>query len=47
MSKNGKFKIQPAKKLLCDDKLILWCGDRKNNFNFVTINFKIIVRKRI
>ena len=47
MSKNGNFQIQLVKKLFCDDKLILWCGHRKNNFHFVTINFKIFILKRI
>jgi hypothetical protein len=42
MSKNGNFQFQHVKKLICDDKLILWSGDRKNNFDFVTIKFKYI-----
>jgi hypothetical protein len=32
---------------LGDHNLILSCGDRKNNSNFVTTNFKIFIFKRI
>jgi hypothetical protein len=42
MSKNGNFKIQHGKKLFCDDKLILWSYDRKNNSRFVTVIFKYL-----
>jgi len=41
MSKNRFFQNDVVKNLICDDKKILWSGDRKNNFHFVTIIFFI------
>jgi hypothetical protein len=37
------FKNDVEKNLICDDKKNLASGHRKNNSNFVTINFKISI----
>jgi hypothetical protein len=36
---NKKAQIFYEKVVTCDHKLILWSGDRKNNFKFVMILF--------
>jgi hypothetical protein len=35
------------KNIFCDDKLKLTCGDRKNNFHFVTINIYFFAEKNL
>jgi len=39
MSIFQKSRIDLQKNRICDDKKILWSGDKKNNFKIVTINF--------
>jgi hypothetical protein len=36
-----KARIFYGKSIDCDDKKILWCGHKKNNFQIVTINFLV------